>query len=299
MPVLDVRGLTAAYGPHQALRGVSLTIEAGQVLGLLGPNGAGKTTLMDAVVGKVRPTGGSVTVCGYDVARQPRAVRARTGYAEQDLAVFPTLTVRQNVTSWAALGGLRRRARAAAVDSALAAMLLDGVADRQVRELSGGQRRRVHCAMATVCHPPLLLLDEPTVGVDPATRRAVLEHVRALAAEGTAVCYSTHYLPEVEALGADVVLLKDGATAAHGGVTELLDRFGRTVVELRLREAGGDDAAGSQSGERNVSVAVDSAAELPAVLQGLQDDLGRLTGLEIRRPTLDEVFDRIVTQEVH
>jgi ABC-2 type transport system ATP-binding protein len=286
MAVLEVRGLSVAYGDRRALRDVSLTIEAGQILGLLGPNGAGKSTLMGAVVGAVRPAGGTIRVAGIDIAAQPRRARARTGYAEQELAVFPTLTARENVTDWAAICRVPRRARAEAVDRTLSALLLDDVADRQVRTLSGGQRRRVHCAMATVARPDLLLLDEPTVGVDPATRRAVLDHVRELAAAGTAVCYSTHYLPEVETLDATVVLLADGAVATRGRVGDLLDRYGSTMIDLRV--------ADDEGGTRTVSTAVAGPEALPGVLQGLGPDLARLAGVEIRRSSLDEVFDRVV-----
>ncbi|OKI02551.1 hypothetical protein A6A06_16175 [Streptomyces sp. CB02923] len=291
MAILEVRGVCAAYGKHTALRDVSLTIEPGRIVGLLGPNGAGKTTLMDVVVGKTRPTSGSVSVCGMDVARQARACRERIGYAAQDLAVFPTLTARENVRNWAGISGVGRSGRDRAVDVALSAMLLEDVADRQVRTLSGGQQRRVHCAMATAARPPLLLLDEPTVGVDPATRRALLQHVRELAAEGTAICYSTHYLPEVEALDAEVVLLKDGRTAARGRVDDLLGRFGQTVIEMHFKED--DDGTGTAG---SVSVVADGPGDLPKVLRGLGPDLDRLAGLEVRRPSLDEVFDRIVEE---
>ncbi len=287
--VLDVQELTVAYGDHLALDEVSLSIGPGQVLGLLGPNGAGKSTLMGSVVGAVRPRSGKVTVCGVDVASRPRHARAHVGYAEQDLAVFPTLTVRENVSGWAALCGLRSKSLAEAVARTLSALLLDDVADRQVRTLSGGQRRRVHCAMATVSRPRLLLLDEPTVGVDPGTRRAVLDHVLDLAAEGTAICYSTHYLPEIETLDADVVLLRKGVVAARGAVTTLLSRYGSTVVDLRFT----DDA----DTVRTVSSEVDGPDALPAILQGLGQDLARLTGVEVRRSSLEEVFDRVVESE--
>ncbi|SBT41785.1 ABC transporter ATP-binding protein [Micromonospora auratinigra] len=288
MAVLEVRGLTVGYGDRPALRDVSLTVEAGQIVGLLGPNGAGKTTLMGAVVGAVRPAAGTVRVAGVDVGTHPRRARSRVGYAEQELAVFPTLTARENVTDWAAICGVPRRARADAVEETLAALLLDEVADRQVRTLSGGQRRRVHCAMATVARPPLLLLDEPTVGVDPATRRAVLDHVRELAATGTAVCYSTHYLPEVAALDAMVVLLAAGRVATRGLVGDLLARYGSTMVDLRV--------ADDEGGTRTVSTALSGPEALPAVLHSLGPDLGRLTGLEIRHASLDEVFDRVVAE---
>ncbi|SCG53990.1 ABC transporter ATP-binding protein [Micromonospora halophytica] len=284
--MLRIDGLSISYGRRPALRDVSLTVVPGQVLGLLGPNGAGKTTLMNAVVGAVRPGAGTVTVGGLDVTRHPKRARAQVGYAEQEIAVFPTLTARQNVNDWAAICGVGRRRRAEAVAATLSALLLDEVADRPVRTLSGGERRRVHCAMATVARPSLLLLDEPTVGVDPATRRAVLGHVRDLAAAGTAICYSTHYLPEVEALDADIVLLARGRVATRGAVAELIDRHGSTVVDLRLL---GDDGE-----TRTVSRQVIGPDDLPAVLQGLGADLGRLAGVEVRRSTLDEVFDHVV-----
>ncbi|SCL26596.1 ABC-2 type transport system ATP-binding protein [Micromonospora nigra] len=284
--MLRIDSLSVTYADRTALRDVSLTIDPGQVLGLLGPNGAGKTTLMNAVVGAVRPSAGTVTVDGLDVARHPRRARGRIGYAEQEMAVFPTLTARENVSDWAAICGVGRRQRAEAVATTLSALLLDEVADQPVRTLSGGQRRRVHCAMATVARPPLLLLDEPTVGVDPATRRAVLGHVRDLAAAGTAICYSTHYLPEVEALDADIVLLARGAIVTRGAVAELIDRYGSTVIDLRLLS---DDG-----GIRAVSRQVTGAEALPSVLQELGSDLDHLVGVEVRRSTLDEVFDRVV-----
>jgi ABC-2 type transport system ATP-binding protein len=288
--VLDVQGLTVRRGGRAVLSAVSARIERGRILALLGPNGAGKTTFMDSVVGRVRRESGSVLVAGRDVAAAPRWCRARVGYAHQELAVYPTLTVTENVAGWAAMTGLPRRARAEATAGALAAMRLEEVRTRQVRTLSGGERRRVHCAMALVGSPPLLLLDEPTVGVDPATRRAVLDHVRQLAAAGTAVCYSTHYLHEVEALDAEVLLLRDGRVVAAGPVRELTARHGQQVIAVRTDGPGGTETVTELP-------TADPAADLPGVLA----DLGRrgvaLRGLEVRAPSLEDVFDRVTSAD--
>ncbi len=288
---LVVSGLSVAYGDRAALRGVDLSIAPGEVLGLLGPNGAGKSTLMDAVVGRVRPSAGEVRVFGRPVAADPRAARRQIGYAGQDLAVYPTLTVAENVSDWAAVAGLRGRSRRSTVDSALAAMRLTDLRDRPVRTLSGGEQRRVHCAMAVVGRAPLLLLDEPTVGVDPQTRTAVLEQVARLAAEGTAVCYSTHYLPEVEALGARVVLLHEGRVRAQGSIAELSHRYGRPVVELSFRARPGPDSGTEPA---SLTVPAGDPTELPQLLLDLGERLSLLDSLAVRRPSLDEVFDRVV-----
>ncbi|MEU4559553.1 ABC transporter ATP-binding protein [Actinoplanes sp. NPDC023936] len=288
-PFLRVDGVHVRYDDRPALNGVSLDLHRGTVLGLLGHNGAGKTTLARAVTGLVPLSAGRITVGGVDVTRDRRAARRLTGVAPQDLAVFPPLTAVENIRSWAELSGLRGGRCRRAVDEAVEMMQLGELRDRRVGQLSGGEQRRVHCAMAIVARPPLLLLDEPTVGVDPVTRRAILGHVGALAAAGTAVLYSTHYLAEVEQLGAEVVILHRGAVLAAGGVAELVGRFSETAVELTFRSGDGVEAIRTP--------VADPVDELPAVLHRFGDRRQDLVGVAIHRPSLEDVFVRLTSGE--
>ncbi|SDH49239.1 ABC-2 type transport system ATP-binding protein [Actinokineospora alba] len=290
-PVLSVEAVSVDRGGRRVLHDVSLDVSAGQIVALLGPNGAGKTTLMDAITGRVPLAGGSVRVGGDDLATAPRACRRRIGYAGQEIAVFPTLTVTENVASWAAVSGVARAARTRAVDDVLRLLFLQDLAHRPVRELSGGERRRVHCAMAMVARPPVLLLDEPTVGVDPMTRSALLDHLTQLADGGTAVLYSTHYLHEVEKRAAVVVMLREGKVVASGQADELISRHCTSVIEMTV-ERGGET--------RTVVVPTsDAVTDLARLLDGLRADGDRLVGVEVRRPSLEDAFTHIVsTSEV-
>lgn len=301
-PMLRVDDVVVHYGAHPALHGVSLRVDRGQVVGLLGHNGAGKTTLVRAVAGLVRPRQGRIRVGGVDAIADSRAARRLIGVAPQDLAIFPPLTVTENVLSWATLAGVRRRTRRRAVAQALDMMELGQIRDRPAYLLSGGEQRRVHCAMAIVARPPLLLLDEPTVGVDPLTRRAVLGHIAALAAAGTAVLYSTHYLTEIEQLdagtggaapGVEVVILHRGTVLASGDVTGLVKEHSGTAIELMLREPG---ARGGTAHTVRVPV-TDPVAELPAALARLGDRQRWLAGVAIHRPSLEDVFLRLTGAE--
>lgn len=207
---LRIRDVAKSYGAHRALDSVSLDIAPGEILALLGPNGAGKSTLVTIVAGLLGPDAGRVEVCGLDVVTQRRPALARLGLAPQDLAIYPRLTVRENIEFFAVLAGLTGATKAARCAEAAESLDLGNLLGRRAAHLSGGEKRRLHTALAVVHRPPLLLLDEPTAGVDTQTRLRLLEFVRALAAEGTAICYTTHYLTEVETLGASVAVIQGG-----------------------------------------------------------------------------------------
>jgi ABC-2 type transport system ATP-binding protein len=220
--VLDAAGLRKRFADVVALDGFDLHVDAGEIVGLVGHNGAGKTTFARIVAGLLTPDCGAVHVDGYDVARDPRAVRSRLGFAPQELGLYPTATARENLMLFGRLYGLSGDyARLRAVETA-EALALDDVLDRQVRRLSGGQQRRVQAATAMLHRPALLLLDEPTVGADPITRQSILDRVRALAADGTAVIYTTHYLPELEYLDSTLAFADHGRIIARGRQSELL-----------------------------------------------------------------------------
>ena len=218
--MLIAAGLIKRYGRRQALAGFDLTVAPGEITGLIGPNGAGKTTFVEIVTGLVRPDAGQVLVGGRNALRS-RAVRRLIGVAPQELALYQTVTVRENLQLFGGLAGLRGRGLDAAISRVLDELGLGSVAGRQTGALSGGQRRRVQAATAMVGSPPLLLLDEPTAGADPETRSALLAAVRARAAAGTAVLYTTHYLPELAELDATLALAREGVVIARGTREEL------------------------------------------------------------------------------
>jgi ABC-2 type transport system ATP-binding protein len=218
--MLIAEGLIKRYGRRQALAGFDLTVAPGEITGLIGPNGAGKTTFVEIVTGLVRPDAGQVLVGGRNALRS-RAVRRLIGVAPQELALYQTVTVRENLQLFGGLAGLRGRGLDAAIARVLDELGLGSVAGRQTGALSGGQRRRVQAATAMVGSPPLLLLDEPTAGADPETRSALLAAVRARAAAGTAVLYTTHYLPELLELDATLALAREGVVIARGTREEL------------------------------------------------------------------------------
>jgi ABC-2 type transport system ATP-binding protein len=272
--MLRTENLLKSYGPVAALDGFSLSVAPGEIVGLIGHNGAGKTTFAEIVTGLTRPDGGSVSVAGIDVLRHRRAGRAVIGYAPQEFGLYPTISVRQNLAVFARLYGLRRRAVPAAIDRVAHELLLDELLDRPVEVLSGGQRRRVQAATALLHTPALLLLDEPTAGADPATRDALLSAVRARADDGAAVCYTTHYLPELDQLDATI------AVAAHGRVIARGDR------STLLADLAGHATLAFSDGTSSTVTGTDPIAALVAALA----DGPTPTGIELHQPTIDDLY---------
>ena len=235
-PVLDLRGVVKRYRGRSApaLDGVDLAVAPGQVLALLGPNGAGKSTLVGIASGLLKPDAGAARVVGVDPHRKRSIVRSSVGLAPQEIGIYPALTVRQNLRALGEMYGLKARRARERADELLGPFALEELADRPAGELSGGQRRRVHAAGALINAPRLVLMDEPTAGADPRTRSDILRVVRAAADDGAAVLYTTHYLPEVEQLDADIALLEAGRIVATDSVGGLVARHAETALLLTV-----------------------------------------------------------------
>ncbi|MFT4035932.1 MAG: ABC transporter ATP-binding protein [Patulibacter sp.] len=302
-PVLAVRELTKRYGERLALDGATFEVAAGEVLALLGPNGAGKSTLVGIVAGIVRADSGTAAVAGIDVAHGSRALGRAVGLAPQDIGIYPTLTVRQNLELFGELAGLRRSQARRRAAELLEPLSLDDLADRATGELSGGEQRRVHTAVALVHRPQLLILDEPTAGADPQTRDRILELVRSVAADGAAVVYTTHYLPEVERLGARVALLERGQIIASGTVNELVARHAAAAlivelvadhdIELPMLRAATTLAlpAGEAAGRVRLQLVTDDPATALRTLIGeLGERSAALLGVELVQPSLESAY---------
>ena len=296
-PILDVAGVSKAFGPLRALSGVDLAVGAGEIVALLGPNGAGKTTLISVVVGLLRPDEGTVAVAGIDALHRPERVRGLIGFAPQVTGVYEPITVEENLVFYARLAGLRRRRSAQRIGEVCQALVLEDLRSRTCAQLSGGEKRRLHTAIAILSRPQLLLLDEPTVGADIETRQALLAVVRQLASDGTAIVYSTHYLPEIEALDASVVLLDSGRIIARGTVESLLDAHGSGVLDLRFSGPAPalvtDHVPVERDGSHLRITTTAPGLTVPWALGELGEDIGRLESLDVRRPSLDSVFLRL------
>lgn len=288
--MLEVRNVHKRYGSVVALRGVDLSVSAGEIVGLVGPNGAGKTSLVSIVAGLRGPDEGTVHIDGHDVARHPHRSRQRLGFAPQELGIYPTITVRDNLLVFGEIAGLRRKALDERVEEVASALGLSDLLTRPGQALSGGQKRRLHTAMAMIHRPSLLLLDEPTAGSDIDTREELLDLVRRMADEGAAVCYSTHYLPEVEALKASVAVIDRGAVVARGPLADLLAAHARSAVELVFDGTPPPLEGGDIDGNRLRIVAPDPAAAAARALAGLGDHAARLQSVEVVRPTLESVY---------
>ena len=241
-PVLEVRGLVHRYRGAEApaVDGLGFAVRGGECFGLLGPNGAGKTTAISVICTLLRPAAGSVSVCGVDIARDPSAARSRIGLAPQEIALYPSLTARENLRYFGRLHGLRGKALSGRIAECLEATGLEGSADRRIDAFSGGMKRRANLAAALLHSPPLLLLDEPTVGIDAQSRSLILDRLAAFRSAGTAIVYTTHYMEEAEQLCDRVAVMDRGRIVAEGSPAGLVGAAGdcANLEQLFLRLTG-------------------------------------------------------------
>jgi ABC-2 type transport system ATP-binding protein len=302
-PIVEAHGLTKRFGKVEALAGLDLVAHSGQVVAVLGPNGAGKTTFVRAIATLVRPDAGSLHVDGVDVVRHPERVRRVIGLAGQYAAVEEAMTGRENLVMVARLFGHDRATARADADAVLAQLGLTDAADRLARTYSGGMRRRLDLGASLVGAPRLLLLDEPTTGLDPRSRIDLWDAIRGLVAHGTDVLLTTQYLDEADQLASQVVIIDHGRVIAEGTPSELKSRVGRDVIEVHAHRA---DDLGSLAGAlaaigtaaprldpatRRVTVPVVGGRHAINDAVRVLDVLGLEVGdIALRRPTLDEVF---------
>jgi len=308
---IEAAGLTKRFGKTQALASLDLVAEPGQVLAVLGPNGAGKTTFIRAVATLVQPDGGVLKVAGHDVQREPGVVRSLIGLAGQYAAVEPTMSGRENLEMIARLFGQSRRdARANAV-RVLAQFGLTEAADRLVRTYSGGMRRKLDLGASLVGEPRILLLDEPTTGLDPRARIELWDAIRALVENGTDVVLTTQYPDEADHPASQIVIIDHGRAIAAGTPTELKQRAGNSVVEVHVRDPRdiarvaaalaelGEGAPQIDEATRRVSMTVPSGTgQLIAELPSLTAVGPALEDVAVRHPKLDEVFLALTGQSI-
>jgi ABC-2 type transport system ATP-binding protein len=302
-PAIVAEGVSHAFGDVVALDGLDLEVEAGSVFGLLGPNGAGKTTLVRILATLLRPTGGRARVLEHDVVAEPLAVRRRIGLAGQFAAVDAELTGRENVEMIARLyrlSGAEARRRASEV---LERFELVEAADRRVSTYSGGMRRRLDLAAGLIGRPPVVLLDEPTTGLDPRSRQELWRIVEELHGEGTTVLLTTQYLEEADRLAQQIALVDHGRVAAHGTPAQLKATVGGNVLSVRvadpadipdaasvLADLGADEQPRVDTADGEIRVAVADPAASGEAIRRLDARGLPIAAIELQRPSLDDVF---------
>jgi ABC-2 type transport system ATP-binding protein len=304
-PIIDARDVHKAYGATKALDGVDLEVEAGTVLGLLGPNGAGKTTLVRVLATLLKPDSGAATVGGFDVQTQAQSVRQIIGLAGQYAAVDETLTGRENLIMVGRLYGLSKQDAKVAAIGALDRLNLTDAADRTVRTYSGGMRRRLDLGASLVGRPQVLILDEPTTGLDPRTRIDMWGFMKDLVHQGTTVLLTTQYLDEADALADKIVVIDRGKVIAKGTSTSLKDQLGGDVLDVKVRLAtdlgratellGGLGSGKAQvvTDEQRIRIPVGQSQAVEVLLAAVRNLDGSgiaLDDIGIRKPSLDDVF---------
>ena len=294
---LALRGLGKDYGARTAVGTVDLDVVRGECLGLLGPNGAGKTTTISMACGVITPSRGTVAIGGIDLAREPYAAKAKLGLVPQDLALYEDLSATQNLRFFGALYGLGGAALATRIDWALGVVGLRDRAVEQVKRYSGGMKRRLNLAAGLLHEPELLVLDEPTVGVDPQSRNHIFETVRALRSDGMTVIYTSHYMEEVQALCDRVAIMDGGAIVATGSVRELIATHAGKGIELGLAgptealDAATAAAAAHGSVEREGSVLrVIPTAGLAAMIASIEGAGVTIARIESHEANLETAF---------
>jgi ABC-2 type transport system ATP-binding protein len=304
--MIQASGVTKRFGPVQALTGLDLEVPRGTVLGVLGPNGAGKTTAIRILTTLTRADAGTARVAGFDVAREPADVQRRIGVTGQDATLDDMLTGRQNLVMIARLSGLGRAPAHARAAELLDQFELAEAADRMMKTYSGGMRRRLDLAAGLVGRPPVLFLDEPTTGLDPASRARMWEMIRRLVADGTTLLLTTQYLDEADSLADRIVVIDHGRAIADGTAGELKAQIGGARLEVTV--ANSRDVANSQVVARALAPLVTGAVQLSPDGRRLHAPVDGGSGLattavraldqagvavddvQVRPPSLDDVF---------
>ncbi|MES1023094.1 ATP-binding cassette domain-containing protein [Gloeocapsa sp. BRSZ] len=297
--MVQAEGLKKRFGNMVALRGINLAVPAGSVLGVLGPNGAGKTTTINCLTTLLKPDAGFCAIAGYDVVKQPAAVRALIGVTGQFAAVDEELTARENLILFGRLLRLSARQATRRATELLEQFDLIEASHRRVKEFSGGMRRRLDLAASIVAEPLVLFLDEPTTGLDPRSRRQLWEMVRALQARGMTILLTTQYLEEADELADRIVVIDRGTVIAEGTSDDLKNRVGGTFCELELADPKDElqvrqllvDLGDLQGRGSTLTLpAPNGVATLSEVVQRVSATGIVLADISLRRPSLDDVF---------
>ncbi len=301
MNAIEVRNLKKSFGNLQAVKGVEFDSEQGEVLSLLGPNGAGKSTTISMLSGLLAPDEGDATIMGHSIRTDAESAKASLGVVPQDIALYPDLSARENLLFWGKMYTLRGAALKARVDEVLEII---GLTERQkdrVGTFSGGMKRRVNIGAALLHKPDVIIMDEPTVGIDPQSRRHILDNVKELNRQGMTVLYTTHYMEEAAELSDHIAIMDEGKVIAYGTHAELLKTVGeQTRIDLTLNTESEKMLPAWQSVEgvtrldsldgKVIALVDDSNRVLPRLFDAASNTGVRITAVNIQEPNLESVF---------
>ena len=301
--ILEVSNLVKKYGDFTAVKGISFDIKEGEIFSLLGPNGAGKTTTISMLSTLYTPTSGDATIGGYSITKQPMAVKQVIGVVPQDIALYEDLTATENLIFWGRMYGLRGKSLTSRVQEVLGQIGLTDKARNKVKTYSGGMKRRVNIGVGLLHKPRLLFMDEPTVGIDPQSRRAILDTVQDLNQQGMTVLYTTHYMEEAQELSDRVGIIDHGELIAIGTQKELTQQVGQTeTLVLHIGENDDPEALArslddiqdvleASASDHEVSVIAHEAEDILAAVVTKANERGiKIRSIDIREPNLEAVF---------
>jgi ABC-2 type transport system ATP-binding protein len=298
---IEVKNLHKAFGETKAVAGVNFTVDQGEIFSLLGPNGAGKTTTISMLSCLLRPDDGDAVVLGHSIRKDAMGVKSVLGVVPQEIALYEDLSARENLTFWGKMYGLRGEPLKKRVDEVLEIIGLADRAKERIKKYSGGMKRRVNIGVALLHKPQIMYMDEPTVGIDPQSRRSILDSVLKLKNEGTTVLYTTHYMEEAQELSDHIAIMDQGKMIASGTHNELVKIVGATdriTVTINAESAKVMEAWKAVKGVKRVSaddgtliiLADDSNRVLPRLFETAAANGVRITSVAIQEPNLETVF---------
>lgn len=298
---IQVQNLQKCFGEFVAVKGIQFEVQQGEIFSLLGPNGAGKSTMISMLSCLLQPSGGEAYVMEHSIVREAQAVKACIGIVPQDIALYGDLSARENLNFWGRMYGIRGSTLAKRVDEVLEIIGLTDRQKDQVDKFSGGMKRRVNIGAALMHKPAVIIMDEPTVGIDPQSRRHILDNIKELNSQGMTVLYTTHYMEEAQELSDHIAIMDQGEVVAHGTHSELvkmvgeLDRINVTISSAAEKVipdwqvTAGVHRVFAENGHLTI-LAEDSNLILPHLFESATRARVRITSVEIQEPNLEAVF---------